>query len=523
MESLCVRHTLIPATSRLFSDFLYHFERVEGFFSHWFGDRNSYKSAASAIDYPDDRRAALVAALGPSNPDEAALSRLARPGTVAVVTGQQVGLLSGPAYTIFKALTAVRLAEQLTASGTPAVPIFWLATEDHDLAEVDHAWVFDQDATPSKVEFSSVSNGQPVGRYTPEQCPMDDLRSKLGDLPYADEVVARLQVAYQPGATLGTGFLAFLQDLLKGFGLIFIDPLLPAVREIAAPLLTSAVERLPELLPLLRERNKDLERAGYHAQVNVDEDSSLLFVVNGKRAPVRWKDGQFQTKERSYEVTELAGLGAAISPNALLRPVMQDYLLPTVAYVGGPAEIAYMAQSAVLYDRLLGRMPVIVPRNSFTLLDARAEKVLRRYGMSVPDLLHPHETVRARMAHRLIPEDLASKLADARAAVGSSLESVQTALSAFDTTLGTATQKSAAKIAYQLAKIEAKAARESLRRSEAAARDANYVLNYIYPHRHLQERFYSIVPFLAAAGLDLPQRLYEQVQLTCPDHMVRTV
>src|ERR1700761_9639024 len=148
MEPACIRHTDLPGTSRLFADFTYHFDRVARFYRHNPHDPAALDAAAAQIDYPDERRAAMVAALRAQNGDSESLRRLAEPGTVAIVTGQQVGLFSGPAYTIFKALTAVKLAEHLNHQGVPAVPVFWLATEDHDLAEVDHAWVFNEQSTP---------------------------------------------------------------------------------------------------------------------------------------------------------------------------------------------------------------------------------------------------------------------------------------------------------------------------------------------------------------------------------------
>ncbi len=523
MESSCVRQTLIPGTSRLFGDFLYHFERVSGYFPHWFGDPASFQQAASQIQYPENRRAALVSALRELNGPSPALERLAQPETLAVVTGQQVGLFSGPAYTIFKALTAAKLAAQLTESGIPAVPVFWLATEDHDLAEVDHAWVFNQDMTPAKISLQGAATGEPVGRFTAASWQLDELRRALGDLPHADEVNERLRQAYQPGTTLGSAFFLFLRDILSNLGLVFIDPLAPAVRRIGVPLLSEAVRRLPELLPLIRQRNRELETAGYHSQVNVEDDTSLLFLINGKRTPLRWKDNRLVAKDASYSLEDVERLGPSISPNALLRPVLQDYLLPTVAYVGGPAEVAYMAQSAVLYDTLLQRTPVIVPRNSLTLLDARASKILDKYDLHVPDLLECQDTVKIRMAARLVPPEVTARMSALERQVSESLREVQNTLSAFDPTLEAATKKSGAKMLYQARKLAAKVSRETMRRDQRAGRDADYLLNLVYPHRHLQERFYSIVPFLAQAGLDLPNRLYDQVQLTCPDHTVRTI
>jgi len=191
--------------------------------------------------------------------------------------------------------------------------------------------------------------------------------------------------------------------------------------------------------------------------------------------------------------------------------------------VGGPAEIAYLAQGQVLYRALLGRMPTVFPRNSFTLLDARCEKLMDRFGLRLPDLLDHQEHVKSRIANRLVPAGLVEEFSTLRMSFDGGLERLQSELTAFDATLAKAAKTSTAKIRYQLAKLEQKAARETLRRDQRATADANYLIDSVYPHKHLQERFYSIVPFLAKYGWDLPQRLYEKVQLTCPHHMVRTV
>lgn len=524
MEPSCIRQTLLPGTSRLFGDYLYDFARVREFYGYHFQDPEALLDAAQAVRFPDARRAAIVGALREQNGDSAALQKLARPGTVAVVTGQQVGLFSGPAYTIFKALTAVKLAEQLGEQGICAVPVFWLATEDHDLAEVDHAWVFDEHASPRKLSLASeVSNGGPVGELAPAEVPIGELRKALGDLPFADEVAQRVAEAYGSGVTLGEAFRKLLREVLKDCGLLYLDPLQRAVREIAAGFLSEAAQQIPELVSLLRTRGDALSAAGYHTQVHIDKDTSLLFLLGEhKRVPLRWKDGQFTARERSFGPAELRGKADRLSPNALLRPVMQDYLLPTAAYIGGPAEVAYMAQSQVLYEKLLGRVPVIFPRNSFTLLDARAAKLLERYELPVIRILEHQEKVKGAIAGRLVPEALSEEVGSRRAEVQMSLKKLQSSLEDFDPTLAHAAKKSTAKMLYQVEKLSRKTARETMRRDQRAGEDAQYLMNLIYPHQHLQERFYSIVPFLAKHGLDLPKRLLAQTQLACPDHMVRT-
>jgi bacillithiol synthase len=298
----------------------------------------------------------------------------------------------------------------------------------------------------------------------------------------------------------------------------------PAVRAIAVPFISQAVHRVPDLIHALKQRNNELQGAGYHAQVHIDESTSLVFLIEGnKRIPLRWKNGRFFTRDASYTPDDLELLDGRVSPNALLRPVMEDYLLPTAAYVGGPSEIAYMAQAQVLYKNLLGRMPVVFPRNSFTLLDARATKLLERYGLHVPDLFSYQEKVTSLIASRLVPRAMKDEFASVRSTVASALASLQSSLKEFDPTLATAEKKSAAKILYQIEKLSQKTARERLRRDERANQDATYLMNLLFPYRHLQERFYSIIPLLAQHGLDLPQRLMREVQLGCPDHMIRAI
>jgi bacillithiol biosynthesis cysteine-adding enzyme BshC len=518
MEPACIRHTDLPGASRLFVDFSYHFDRVARFYRHDPHNFESFEAAAREIDYPDSRRAAMVHALTAQNGPSANLDRLAEPGTVAIVTGQQVGLFSGPAYTIYKAVTAARLAKELSDRGTPAVPLFWLATEDHDLAEVDHAWVFDAARQPVELRAQTQqTNGRPrpVGGIVIENSPLDELRRSLNGFPHADEVIGMVGDAYPAGVTMGAGFQALLKKLLAPLGLIFLDPLDPEIRKIGAPLIADALDAAPELKSRLLARTKELEAAGYHAQVHLEDKTSLFFLLEkGDRVPLRVKESEFAS---------LRDRAAEVSPNALLRPVMQDYLLPTCAYVGGPAELAYLAQSQVIYERLLGRMPVMISRSGFTLLEPRATKLLTRYRLTVPQTFVDPEHLKERVAHSLVPESLGASFDTETAGVMNHLDRVRAELERFDPTLAASLDKSRAKIAYQLDKARRKTAAEIMRRNDRAAGDAQYLSNLLYPHRHLQERFYSILPFLAAHGPDLVERLYDAVELDCPDHRVVSI
>ncbi|MEO5924017.1 MAG: bacillithiol biosynthesis cysteine-adding enzyme BshC [Bryobacteraceae bacterium] len=512
----CIPHTELPGTSKLFADLLYNYARVAKFYGHDPSQPSSFDAAAKQIQYPAERRAAMVKALAGQNAPSELLTRFAQPGTVAVVTGQQVGLFGGPAYTIYKALTAAKLAKNLTERGISAVPIFWMATEDHDFAEVNHTWVFDGEGHPSRVGVESDITGQkPAGNYPVLQPPIDALRAAMSGFEHTDAVIAAVKDAYPPGATMGAGFRALVLKLLERVGVLVLDPLDPAIRAIGAPFLAEAVKAAPELKAALLARGKELAAAGYHSQVLVEEKTSLFFLLDkGERKTLRLKDSECAT---------LADRAADVSPNALLRPVWQDFMLPTIAYVGGPGELAYFAQSAVLYDKLLGRMPVMLPRACFTLLDARAEKLMKKFGLKLADVMVKRDELRARIAKQLLPSGLGAEFEMTSAQTLAGLDKLAASLQEFDPTLAAAMAKSRAKVLYQIEKLRRKTERETLRRDARATADAAYLTGLLYPEDHLQERLHSILPFLAKYGMDLVDRLYDEVKPECPDHRVLTL
>ena len=323
---------------------------------------------------------------------------------------------------------------------------------------------------------------------------------------------------------MGRAFGDLLRKLLARFDILQVDPMLPAFRELAAPALRAAVEAAPELTASVMARNRELVEAGYHAQVHVEEHTSFVFLLeNGKRLTLRRNGDEYGFNGRRFTTRELVDRAASLSPNALLRPVVQDSMLPTVAYIGGPAETAYLAQSEMIYRRILGRMPVAVPRAGFTLLDARSEKLLVRYGLSLQDFFHGEDPLRQRIAATLVPPSLAEVTRETAATVEGAVDRLRKALQSFDPTLAQALERSARKIQYQFGKVERKTGREALRRDEKAAKDAASLYGLIYPERHLQERLYSILPFLAKHGPGLIDQIYQEINLDCADHRLMVV
>jgi len=525
MRTICIPHTELPGTSALFADYLYRFERVARFYFHDPNNPDSIGRAAAEVAGASPARQDLISVLRRTNGESPALSMLELPGTVAVVTGQQAGLFGGPAYTIFKALTAAKLARQLNSSGIRAVPVFWMATEDHDFQEIDHCYVYSRRRQPVRLVATGAKRaGQPVGTIAIEETPVAQLRQALEGLLYADEVVSLVEESYTPGATFGSAFQRLLEKLLAGFGFVFVDPLASGFRELAEPFLREASLRTAELSAALKQRARELAEAGYHTQVHFDDTTSLFFLMeDGIRQSLQFKDGAYQAGSRRFSPEQLARQATRLSPTALLRPVMQDFLLPTAAYVGGPAEIAYLAQSEVLYRALLGRAPVFLPRSGFTLLDERGRMLMERYHLGLADCFHGEESLRRRVARVLLPEELEAAFQDAILDVRSAVDRLRGHLHEFDPTLAAAMEKSKSKILYQLEKIQSKTAAEALRRNSLADAAASHIAGLVFPERHLQERLYSILPFLATHGLDLIDTIYENTQQGCPDHLVLTV
>ena len=525
MNRVCLPQTELPGTSALFRDYVYHFDRVARFYDHSPADPESLRRAANAIAYPDERRMQLTAALRRFNGDNAAIDHLDLPDTVVVVTGQQVGLFSGPAYTIYKALTAVKMARRLTEDGIRAVPVFWLATEDHDFAEIDHTHAFDVLHRPVELKATGPhAPGQPVGTVPITHAPLEELKEALEGFLYRDDVMSLVEESYHPGKTFGQAFYDLLRRLLSGYGLVFIDPMAEDIRALAAPFLARALDAAPDLSASVLARSAGLRDAGYHAQVHFEPQTSLFFrLEDGLRLALRRRDSDYYHESRKITKEEMAADPAALSPNALLRPVMQDYLLPTVAYVGGPAELAYLAQSQVIYHQLLGRMPVAQPRAGFTILDDRSGSLLERYGLTVNDCFLGQEHLKERIAARLIPQEIDQLFESVVSTVTAGATRLEEALRGFDPTLAEAMARSKAKMVYQVSKNRRKTAREALRREQRVTDGAEHLSGLLFPDSHIQERYYSLLPFLAKHGMDLVDRVHESIQTNCPDHILLQV
>ncbi|MCS7044396.1 MAG: bacillithiol biosynthesis cysteine-adding enzyme BshC [Bryobacteraceae bacterium] len=498
----------LPGASALFAAYVSSSPAAMRFYRHDPFSAEGRRAAAAEAQEGGAPRAEVVEALRRFNSGNPAVEVLLQPGAVAVVTGQQAGLFGGPAFTLYKALTAVRVARHLGQMGIPAVPVFWIATEDHDLAEVSVTHVFDTRIRPVRLQASADAfTGRPIGTIPLAHPPLEELAGALRGFLHAGEVLGLAEAAYRPGRTFGEAFHALMESLLGPHGIVFLDPLQPEMRRLAAPLLARAWERRAELGDALAVRRRELEQAGFHAQVEVADGAGLFFVLeDGMRRRASLFSGD-PDPER-------------LSPNALLRPVMQDWLLPTAIYVGGPAEIAYFAQAEVLYSRLLGRMPAILPRAGFTLVDGRTRRLMERHGITLAHCMRGEEALVETLAARLAPQSLEAAFEETGAGFTRLLDRLREELDAFDPSLASALDLSRAKILYQLARIRRKAERAALRRQSDAEQQARHAFRLLTPERRLQERYYSFLPFLARYGLRLVDDILAAADPIRPAHEI---
>jgi len=543
MKSQCLPFQHIPHSTRLFLDYLSYTPSVRGMyprspiFSEW------VKEESQRVVYDAARRGKVSEILerqnrawGASPKTLANIERLRR-GALTAVTGQQVGLFGGPLFSIFKALTAVKLAEAATAAGVDCVPVFWLATEDHDLAEVNHAALLSEHGLPERlaVEGDAFENSvadAPVGtvRFGPEVEPViERAATLLGD----SEVTTWLRQAYRPGETLGSAFALLFARLFSDWGVILLDPADKDFHDLAKPLFRAAIERASELDEALLARGKALEAAGYHQQVKVTSASTLLFEVkNGARTVVRRRNnganggngGEYAVGEERISHGELLdhidSAPEKFNPNVLLRPVVQDFLLPTLVYTGGAAEVAYFAQAAVVYEKLLGRVTPILPRFSATLVEAKPARILTRYQLGLPDLFQGPEKVREAIAARSLPADLQARFTEAYGRAEQSMTAVRESIARLDSTLIKAADRARISMWHQINRLQTRASRAELLRNEVITRHADALSDALFPHKALQEREVAGVSFVARYGPGLLADLYQKIHPDCHDHQV---
>jgi bacillithiol synthase len=529
-----------PWIRRLAADYAFDFERLSPFFAGNPAGAGAWADAiARAVAYPRDRRrvvdvlAAQQDRRGSTAEARAAAARLLDPRSVAVVTGQQAGLFGGPLFTLLKALTAISIAERVTREhGVPAVPIFWIESEDHDWQEVSSCAVLDQD-----LHRRTITLGAPPGagegpvssvKLDPSViAAIESLRATMPATEFTAGTLEPLAEAYRPGAGMSDAFARWLESLLGRFGLVVHDSSEQAAKALVGAVFTRELEQPRATTTLAADRGQALVNLGYHAQVVPHPDNVALFKLDGIRQPVHYRDGAFLIGDTRVTESELVEESRRhpdrFSPNVLLRPIVQDTLFPTCCYVAGPNELAYLAQLQPIYARFGVPQPLFVPRASVTLLDAAAAKFLAKYEVALETLQADSEAALNTLLERQLPKSVEEAFEDVSRGVETGMARLVDAVPSIDPTLAGAAHGALGRMQHDLGTLHDKIIHAAKRRDDTLRRQFARVRAQAFPDGHPQERAVGFVYFLNRYGPALIDRLRDDVPLDMGTHWVLTI
>jgi bacillithiol biosynthesis cysteine-adding enzyme BshC len=537
LASQYISFTEVPEATLLYLDFLYHFERVKEFYVE--RSVESLAAFAKQLSAQKYERDLLVEVLLDQNrrfgADEETLAnirRLADPKTVAIVTGQQAGLFTGPVYTLYKALAAIKLSRQLNEQGFSTVPIFWIEGEDHDQAEINHCGLVDRQGQWREVVYA-IDPGEadkPVGHIIIQPSIRDVVNELLDVLPSSEfipQITQDLQEAYAPGVTLADAFGRLLARWLAGTGLVLLDPMDARLKRLLAKLFETGIQRASEIAYTLMSRSQKLVAAGYHAQLYTTEEQVPLFIESeGKRVGLVNEGSGFALKNgaESYRSDELIELAhehpGRFSPGVALRPIVQDTLLPTLTYIAGPSEIAYFAQLNPLYSLLSRPTTPLWPRASFTIVERRYAKVLDKYQLRFEDVFAGFDQMMRHIVEQKLAAETATLFDEAESVFTTKLDQIRQALTGVDPTLAQAASTAQEKVLYQIQHLRTRFTQARAKSEEVAYQQLQALFRVLYPDGTLQERRLNVLHFFSRYDQEFLEALLKTMDVWQPDHQI---
>ncbi|HXH69688.1 MAG TPA: bacillithiol biosynthesis cysteine-adding enzyme BshC [Pyrinomonadaceae bacterium] len=455
--------------------------------------------------------------------------------SVAIVTGQQAGLFSGELYTIYKALSAVRLAEDLRGQNIKAVPVFWIAEEDHDFDEVKKTFVIDREGKLAKLENTPENylESLPVGLVKLDETinqTIEDLFESLPHSEFSGETKSLLNQTYRKNETYSTAFAKFLTKIFSRYGLIFLSPLNEKLKKLCAPIFVETVEKSDEIISALLEKNEELREDNYKAQILVAENSFSFFFQDesGKRLALRrdLENSKFkiQNSKVKFDKAELIEIARNtphnLSPNALLRPVVQDYLLPTLAYFGGAAEIAYFAQNSAIYKILNRPATPIRHRASFTVVQRKYARTLEKYALEFSKLFAGEEKILAEIVEKFIANETAETFAEVEEIVNAQLNRLDESLTKIEPTLSANLANRGKKIIWHIGALRKKYHLAEIRKNEILRQRIENLFTALLPNNALQERTLNVTVFLNLFGTNFIDWIYEAIKTDEEEHKI---
>ncbi|PYQ79806.1 MAG: bacillithiol biosynthesis cysteine-adding enzyme BshC [Acidobacteria bacterium] len=529
-----------PWIRRLAADYAYDFGAVAPFFSGDPSDRTAWADAIARSQAYERRRADIAAVIAGQQQRRNAPPRAREAGrlladsrTVAIVTGQQAGLFGGPLFTLLKALTALKLANQVSRDhSVPVVAIFWIDAEDHDWEEIRSCTVFDADLTPRTVSLPPRPGAEPAPVATIKLDDavvgaLDETERVLPPTAFREDLLAELRRSYAPGTGMADAFGQWLEQVLGGRGLVVYDSSDARSKPLVSSVFARELSMPGQTVKLASLAGSDLIARGYHAQVHPQDDSAALFRIEGGRRAIRRQDGQFIVGDERFPTDALLRQATerptGFSPNVLLRPVVQDTIFPTICYVAGPNELAYLGQLRGVYQHFGVPMPLMYPRASATLLDSAAVRFLTKYKLPLEALQAQDEAALNELLRAQIPPVVEESFTVASQTIEQQMTRLVEAIPALDPTLEGAARSTLARMQHDLQTLHGKMIQAAKRRDETLRRQFIRARALAFPGGHAQERTIGFVSFLNQYGPALVERLDEELPLDLGRHWIVTI
>ncbi|MBU1317972.1 MAG: bacillithiol biosynthesis cysteine-adding enzyme BshC [candidate division Zixibacteria bacterium] len=535
-----MRYSDLRSTSELFKDFIYD----PGALSRWLGpsfhDADSFRKTAArllATEYDRDELARILRfqneEFGASEPTLKNIEHIADGNALCAIAGHQVVMLGGPAMILHKALTVIKLSEKLSnLLAHPVVPVFWLATDDHDFAEVDHVLLPRDDGSIEKISYSPaipISDRAMADVILDENSTqfIDMVSEQLAETEYKKELIEDLRRFYAPGKSIYESFARFLLNHLGRCGLVLVNPSNPGLRKLSASIVAREVSEFKSARDTIRLANQSLTDAGYHLQVERDEQYLNLFHVDGMRTRVGFHDGRFFIEGVEDSVTEPALLDLIsnhperFSPNVLLRPIVQSHLLPVLAFVGGPAEVAYSTQIGSLYDQFDVVPPVVCPRMSATIVESRWAKFIDKNGVDMKQLqtISEREELLTALLKAKFPEGITASTDEGHQRVLDVLGEIRSKLGE-EKSLLQALEQTRKKIDFELNSFKNRVFKAHRKANDDFSQQFRKMAAHLFPEQSLQERLCSLVYFTNKYGPGIVETIFNSLSIDDHDHQI---
>jgi len=538
LKKLRLRYSNLRSTSELFKDFIYNPDALSRWLGPSFHDADSFRETSARlldIDYSRDELARILRVqneeFGASEATLNNIEHIAEGNALCAITGHQVVMLGGPAMILNKALTVIKLSEKLSKLlAHPVVPVFWLATDDHDFAEVDHVLLPRDDGNLDKLPYSPAT---PIRDKAMAEVILDEnitrlidaVSEQLAQTEYKKELIEDLRRFYAPGKSIYESFARFLLNYLGKYGLVLVDPSDAGLRKLSASIFAREVSEFESARDTIRLTNQSLTDAGYHLQVERDEQYLNIFYVDGTRTRVGLSDGSFFIEGAEDSMTETTLLDLIsnhpekFSPNVLLRPVLQSHLLPVLAFVGGPAEIAYSAQIGALYDQFHVVPPVVCPRLSATIVESRWAKFIDRNDIDLKQLqtISEREELLTALLKAKFPDGLAGSMDEGHQRIMDVLEQIRGTLGE-DKSLLQTLEQTRKKIDYELNSFKNRVFKAHRKANDDFAQQFRKTAGHLFPEQSMQERLCSLIYFTNKYGPGVVESIFNSLSIDNYDH-----